>query len=77
MERNVMMFQNPLYLRMKILSVWIIDDQIFISIFSSLKFTKFMVDYKRSEICKTIISGGIQEPSDDKVSNFFIKDYNK
>jgi hypothetical protein len=59
MERNVMMFQNPLYLRMKILSVWIIDNQIFIFIFSSLEFTKLMVDYKRSEICKIIISGGI------------------
>jgi len=42
----------------------------FMSIFSSLKFTKLMINDKRFNTCKTVSFNGIYRSFNDKVNDF-------
>jgi len=58
-------------------SVWIVDNHTLISIFYSLELRKKMVGGRKVNTCKIAYFGGVLGPSDDKVDDFLVRDYNK
>jgi hypothetical protein len=49
----------------------------FISIFFSLELRKKMVGGGKANTCKITYFGGVLGPSDDKIDDVFVRDYNK
>lgn len=58
-------------------NVWIVDNHMFISKFFSLELRKKMVGGGKANTCKITYFGGVLGPSDDKINDVFVRDYNK